>query len=68
VVPGDTVVVAQTGAYCHSLSSNYNAVGRPAMVVVEGGEARLSLKAESVDDVLSRDAGLAFGSTSSEEA
>ena len=68
VVPGDTVVVAQTGAYCHSLSSNYNAVGRPAMVVVEGGEARVSLKAESVEDVLARDAGLAFGSTSPEEA
>jgi len=43
-------------------------VGRPAMVVVESGEARVSLKAESVEDVLARDAGLAFGSTSPEEA
>lgn len=61
VTPGDVLMVAQTGAYCHSLSSNYNAVGRPALVVVEGGEARVSLKAESVDDVLSRDVGLAIG-------
>jgi len=61
VTPGDVLMVAQTGAYCHSLSSNYNAVGRPALVVVEGGEARISLKAETVDDVLSRDVGLAIG-------
>jgi len=54
------LMVAQTGAYCHSLSSNYNAVGRPALVVVEGGEARVSLKAETVHDVLSRDVGLAI--------
>ena len=60
VTPGDVLMVAQTGAYCHSLSSNYNAVGRPALVVVEGGEARVSLKAETVHDVLSRDVGLAI--------
>ena len=68
VMPGDTVAVAQTGAYCHSLSSNYNAVGRPAMVVVESGEARVALKAESVEDVLSRDVGLALGSRHPGEA
>ena len=62
VTPGDVLMVAQTGAYCHSLSSNYNAVGRPALVVLEGGEARVSLKAETVEDVMSRDVGLALGS------
>jgi diaminopimelate decarboxylase len=62
VTPGDVLIVAQTGAYCHSLSSNYNAVGRPALVVLEGGEARVSLSAETVEDVMSRDIGLALGS------
>ena len=62
VTPGDVLMVAQTGAYCHSLSSNYNAVGRPALVALEGGEARVSLKAETVEDVMSRDVGLALGS------
>jgi len=61
VTPGDVLMVAQTGAYCHSLSSNYNAVGRPAVVSLQGGEARVSLKAETIEDVLSRDVGLAMG-------
>jgi hypothetical protein len=30
-------------------------------VVIEGGEARVGIRAESVDDVLSRDLGLALG-------
>ena len=61
VAPGDILAVAGTGAYCHSLSSNYNGFGRPALVVVERGEARVGIRAESVDDVLSRDLGLALG-------
>jgi diaminopimelate decarboxylase len=68
ITPGDVVAVAQTGAYCHSLSSNYNAAGRPALVVVEGGEARVALRAETVEDVLSRDVGLALGSRHPGEA
>ncbi len=34
--PGDLVAVAATGAYCYSLSSRYNMVGRPAVVAVRG--------------------------------
>lgn len=62
VTPGDVVAVAATGAYCHSLSSNYNALGRPALVVIEGGEARVAIAAETPDDVMARDLGLALGS------
>ena len=61
VTPGDLLVVAATGAYCYSLASNYNAVGRPALVVVQGGEARVGLAAETVEDVMSKDVGLALG-------
>ncbi|CNV34886.1 diaminopimelate decarboxylase [Mycobacterium tuberculosis] len=51
--PGDLVAVAATGAYCYSLSSRYNMVGRPAVVAVHAGNARLVLRRETVDDLLS---------------
>jgi diaminopimelate decarboxylase len=51
--PGDLVAVAATGAYCYSLSSRYNMVGRPAVVAVRDGSARLILRRETVDDLLS---------------
>ena len=51
--PGDLVAVAATGAYCYSLSSRYNLIGRPAVVAVRDGHARLILRRETVDDLLS---------------
>ncbi|OBI43450.1 diaminopimelate decarboxylase [Mycobacterium sp. E796] len=51
--PGDLLGVAATGAYCYSLSSRYNMIGRPAVVAVRGGRARLVLRRETVDDLLS---------------
>ncbi|WP_373141202.1 diaminopimelate decarboxylase [Mycobacterium marinum] len=51
--PGDLVAVAATGAYCYSLSSRYNMISRPAVVAVRAGKARLVLRRETVDDLLS---------------
>jgi diaminopimelate decarboxylase len=51
--PGDLLGVAATGAYCYSLSSRYNMIGRPAVVAVRDGRARLVLRRETVDDLLS---------------
>ncbi len=51
--PGDLLGVAATGAYCYSLSSRYNMIGRPAVVAVRDGRARLILRRETVDDLLS---------------
>ena len=51
--PGDLLAVAATGAYCYALSSRYNMVGRPAVVAVRDGRARLVLRRETVDDLLS---------------
>ncbi|MGH3958293.1 diaminopimelate decarboxylase [Mycobacterium sp.] len=51
--PGDLVAVAATGAYCYSLSSRYNLIGRPAVVAVRDGRARLILRRETFDDLLS---------------
>jgi diaminopimelate decarboxylase len=53
IAPGDLVAVAATGAYCYSLSSRYNLIGRPAVVAVRAGESRLILRRETVDDLLS---------------
>ncbi|MGH3553848.1 MAG: diaminopimelate decarboxylase [Mycobacterium sp.] len=53
LTPGDLVAVAATGAYCYSLSSRYNLIGRPPVVAVRDGKARLILRRETVDDLLS---------------
>jgi diaminopimelate decarboxylase len=53
VEPGDLLAVAATGAYCYSMSSRYNMIGRPAVVAVRNGGARLILRRESIDDLLS---------------
>ena len=57
VNPNDLVAVAATGAYCHSLASNYNYVTRPAIVAVKGGNAHLILRAETEADMFARDPG-----------
>src|SRR4051812_28541935 len=53
VQPGDLLGVAATGAYCYSMSSRYNLIGRPPVVAVRDGRARLILRRETVDDLLS---------------
>ena len=50
---GDLVAVPATGAYTLAMASNYNAVPRPAAVLVADGNARLIRKRETVDDLLS---------------
>ena len=55
---GDLLAVAATGAYCHSLASNYNATPRPGIVAVADGSVRTIVRRETLDDVLSRDLGL----------
>jgi diaminopimelate decarboxylase len=53
ITPGDLLAVAATGAYCYSMSSRYNLLTRPAVVAVREGRARLILRRENVDDLLS---------------
>ena len=55
--PGDLLAVACTGAYHHSMASNYNMVGRPALVAVKDGRARALVRRETIADLLSRDCG-----------
>lgn len=53
--PGDILAVFATGAYNHTMSSNYNRLPRPAMVLVDGGKHRLSVRRESYDELLARE-------------
>lgn len=55
---GDLLAVPDTGAYCFSLSSNYNMLPRPAVVGVWDGAAHLLVHGESIETLLRRDAGL----------
>lgn len=58
VTPGDLVAVPATGAYCWSLASNYNYLGRPAVVAVRDGAARVIVRRETEADLLARDMGV----------
>ena len=49
---GDILAVPVTGAYTLAMSSTYNAVPRPAAVLVADGEARVIRRRETVDDLL----------------
>ncbi|MFD4630985.1 diaminopimelate decarboxylase [Streptomyces sp. NPDC058284] len=58
VRPGDLLAVPVAGAYHLSMASGYNLVGRPPVVAVSGGHARLLVRRESLEDFRSRDVGL----------
>ena len=49
---GDTLAVLCTGAYNHSMSSNYNRLPRPAVVFVQGGQADLVTRREDLADLI----------------
>ena len=52
---GDIIAVLTTGAYNYSMSSNYNRLGKPPIVMVKGGEDRLVVKRETFEDVSRND-------------
>ena len=54
---GDLVAVACTGAYHHSMASNYNMVCRPPLVAVHNGDASELVRRETISDLVARDRG-----------
>ncbi len=54
---GDIIATPVTGAYGHSMGSNYNKVMRPPVVFAANGEARLVVRRETVSDLLATDLG-----------
>jgi len=49
---GDILAVFTTGAYGYSMSSNYNKIAKPAVVLVNGGKARLIAKRQTFDNLI----------------
>ena len=55
VEAGDVIALLETGAYQESSASNFNALPRPATVLVRGADAEIIKAAESGHDVYARD-------------
>jgi diaminopimelate decarboxylase len=55
VSPGDVLAFIDTGAYQDANATNFNALPRPATVLVTGDQAEIIKRAETVMDVFARD-------------
>jgi len=53
---GDLLATPVTGAYGHSMASNYNKVPRPPVVFVAGGSYRVVVRRETFEDLVRLDA------------
>lgn len=51
----DILAVFSTGAYNYSMASNYNRVGKPAVVLVNQGQVDVIVQRESYEDIISHD-------------
>jgi diaminopimelate decarboxylase len=54
-VVGDFLAVPATGAYCYTMSNNYNGARRIPVVFVNDGQSRLVVRRDTWPDLLSRD-------------
>ena len=52
---GEILAVFATGAYNYSMSSNYNRIPRPPVVLVKNGQSRLIVKREDLNDIIRND-------------
>jgi diaminopimelate decarboxylase len=53
----DVLATPVTGAYGHSMGSNYNKVLRPAVVFCRDGDSQLVVRRETYEDLLTTDVG-----------
>jgi diaminopimelate decarboxylase len=58
VRPGDLLAVPVAGAYQLSMAASYNMVGRPPLIAVANGRARVLIRRESPADLRLRDIGI----------
>ena len=54
---GDLLAVPVTGAYCYTMSNQYNGARRVPVVFARDGKARLVVRRDTWDDLLGRDVG-----------
>lgn len=52
---GDILAVMSTGAYNYSMSSNYNRIPRPPVVMTKDGTSKIVVKRETYDDIIRND-------------
>ena len=52
---GEKIAVLTTGAYNYSMSSNYNRLGKPPVVMVKDGEDYVAVKRETLEDIIRND-------------
>jgi diaminopimelate decarboxylase len=52
---GDILAVFSTGAYNHSMASNYNRIPRPAVIMTHNGSHRVSVRRETYEDMIARE-------------
>ena len=52
---GDLIATPVTGAYGHSMGSNYNQILRPPVVFVKEGEAKEVVARETFEDLVRRE-------------
>jgi diaminopimelate decarboxylase len=57
IAAGDLIAVPGTGAYCRSMASQYNHTPRPPVIAVRDGQARVIVRRETVEDLLTLDVG-----------
>lgn len=55
VEPGDILAVKSTGAYGYAMSSNYNKLPVPAVVMLKGGLDRIIVNRQSYEEVIARE-------------
>jgi diaminopimelate decarboxylase len=55
LAPGDIVAVQTTGAYNQAMASNYNRFRRPAVVLVNDGQADVIVERETFQDLVKND-------------
>lgn len=55
VKPGDVIAMLDMGAYQEVSASNFNALPRPATLLVNGSTAEIIRRAETIEDVFLRD-------------
>jgi diaminopimelate decarboxylase len=52
---GDVIVTPATGAYGYAMCNTYNGVPRPPVIFCKDGDARLVVRRETLEDLISRD-------------
>jgi diaminopimelate decarboxylase len=53
--PGDVVVTPATGAYGYAMANNYNGVTRAPVIFCSGGDARVVVRRETLEELTARD-------------